>query len=102
MFGQDTELPLLDCCYHGPDEQFPLSEHCMVLLQSPTYNSLLIGVVEKPGPGSERVPLVLHGHRIDLTLSSRRRRRIEGRSPSTRSRCPRLSLDTARERAYSG
>ena len=31
------------------------------------------GVVEKPGTGSERVPLVLHGHRIDLTLSSRRR-----------------------------
>ena len=38
------------------------------------------GVVEKPGTGSERVPLVLHGHRIDLTLSSRRRRCIEGRS----------------------
>ena len=31
------------------------------------------GVVEKPGPGSERVPFVLHGHRIDFTLSSRRR-----------------------------
>ena len=31
------------------------------------------GVVEKPGTGSERVPLVLHSHRIDLTLSSRRR-----------------------------
>ena len=59
----------------------------------------LRGVVEKPGPGSERVPLVLHGHRIDLTLSSRRRRRIEGRSPSTRSRCaPALPRYGARAR----
>ena len=32
-----------------------------------------LGVVEKPGHGSERVPFVLHSHRIDLTLSSRRR-----------------------------
>ena len=53
----------------------------------------------KRGPGSERVPLVLHGHRIDLTLSSRRRRRIEGRSPSTRSRCaPALPRYGARAR----
>ena len=59
----------------------------------------LIGVVEKPGPGIERVPLLLHGHRIDLTLSSRRRRRIEGRSPSTRSRCaPALPRYGARAR----
>ena len=64
-----------------------------------SLHSPLEGVVEKPGPGSERVPLVLHGHRIDLTLSSRRRRRIEGRSPSTRSRCaPALPRYGARAR----
>ena len=64
------------------------------LLTSP-----LEGVVEKSGPGSERVPFVLHGHRIDFTLSSRRRRRIEGRSPSTRSRCaPALPRYGARAR----
>ena len=62
-------------------------------------HSPLEGVVEKSGPGSERVPFVLHGHRIDFTLSSRRRRRIEGRSPSTRSRCaPALPRYGARAR----
>ena len=69
-----------------------------------------LGVVEKPGHGSERVPLVLHGHRIDLTLSSRRRSNatekrafVSKGAPLRRApRCPRLSLDTARERAYSG
>ena len=49
--------------WDGPEEGFrPLR-----------VNSGGEGVVEKPGPGSERVPLVLHGHRIDFTLSSRRR-----------------------------
>ena len=42
-------------------------------------------------PRSGSVPFVLRSRRIGLTLSSRRRRRIEGRS-----------LDTARKRAYSG
>ena len=50
-------------------------------------------------PHRSRHTLVLHSHRIDLTLSSRRRRRIEGRSPSTRSRCaPALPRYGARAR----
>ncbi len=70
----------------------------------------LFGAVEKPGPGSERVPLVMHGRGIDLTLSSRRRSNatekgafVSKGAPLRRAPdAPRLSLDTARERAYSG
>ena len=68
-----------------------------------SLHSPLEGVVEKPGPGSERVPLVLYGHRIDFTLSSRRIGGVSKGAPLRRvSDAPRLSLDTARERAYSG
>ena len=42
---------------------------------------------------------VLSARYTTLTLSSRRRRRIEGRSSQTGCR---PSLDTARKRAYSG
>ena len=69
-----------------------------------------LGAVEKPGHGSERVPFVLHSHRIDLTLSSRRRSNatekrafVSKGAPLRRAPdAPLLSLDTARERAYSG
>ena len=69
-----------------------------------------LGAVEKPGHGSERVPFVLHSHRIDLTLSSRRRSNatekrafVSKGAPLRRAPdAPRFSLDTARERAYSG
>ena len=46
------------------------------------------GVVEKPGTGSERVPLVLHGHRIDLTLSSRRRSNATEKRAFVSKACP--------------
>ena len=60
------------------------------------------GVVEIPGHGSERAPLVLHGHRIDLTLSSRLRRRIEGRSLSMRPGSPSIRRANAPTRDEGG